>query len=145
VAPGANLTVSWALSFTPTKIVVDKYNFAGLASEYATLSDTATSTELPANEYGYVVKAYYNDTDYIESNKFTVKEKEAPSFLLGDVDGDGNITSTDARMTLQYYAGKIEEDKLNVAVADVDSDGNITSTDARLILQYYAGKITAWP
>ena len=65
--------------------------------------------------------------------------------LKGDVDGDGNITSTDARMTLQFYAGKIGEDKLNVALADVDSDGNITSTDARLILQYYAGKITDWP
>ena len=65
--------------------------------------------------------------------------------LKGDVDGDGNITSTDARLTLQFYADKIGEESLNTAVADVDSDGNITSTDARLILQYYAGKITAWP
>ena len=63
----------------------------------------------------------------------------------GDVDGDGTITSTDARLTLQYYAGKIDESDLNTAVADVDGDEEITSTDARLILQYYAGKITAWP
>ena len=72
-------------------------------------------------------------------------DPEIPDTLLGDVDGDGNITSTDARLTLQFYAGKIGEESLNTAVADVDSDGNITSTDARLILQYYAGKITAWP
>jgi hypothetical protein len=74
VAPGKTLTVKWATNFTPTKIVVDKYNFAGLASEHATLSGTATSTALPANEYGYVVKAYYNDTDFITSGKFTVTE-----------------------------------------------------------------------
>ncbi|MBO5797275.1 MAG: glycoside hydrolase family 3 C-terminal domain-containing protein [Clostridia bacterium] len=65
--------------------------------------------------------------------------------LLGDVDGDGAITSTDARLTLQFYAGKIEASDLNTAVADVDGDGAITSTDARLILQKYAGKIDKFP
>ena len=68
-----------------------------------------------------------------------------PIGILGDVDGDESITSTDARLTLQFYAGKIGEDDLDVSVADVDGDGSITSTDARLILQMYAGKITAWP
>ena len=71
--------------------------------------------------------------------------KEEPEGLRGDVDGDGAITSTDARLTLQYYAGKIGEEDLNLSVADVDGDGSITSTDARLILQYYAGKIEDWP
>ena len=67
------------------------------------------------------------------------------SCTLGDVDGDGQITSTDARLTLQFYAGKIGEDDLILAAADVDGDGTITSTDARLILQYYAGKIEDFP
>ena len=70
---------------------------------------------------------------------------EEPAGVLGDVDGDESITSTDARMTLQFYAGKIGEDKLNTALADVDGDGSITSTDARLILQKYAGKIKDFP
>ena len=65
--------------------------------------------------------------------------------LLGDVDGDGGITSTDARLTLQFYAGKIGDGDLNLALADVDGDGSITSTDARLILQKYAGKIEKFP
>ena len=65
--------------------------------------------------------------------------------LAGDVDGDGSITSTDARLVLQYYAGKITADDLDISAANVDGDNEITSTDARLILQYYAGKITAWP
>ena len=65
--------------------------------------------------------------------------------MLGDVDSDESITSTDARLTLQFYAGKIGEEDLDISVADVDGDGSITSTDARLILQKYAGKIEAFP
>lgn len=68
-----------------------------------------------------------------------------PAVVLGDVDGDTSITSTDARLVLQYYAKKIGADKLDLAAADVDGDGDITSTDARLILQYYAKKITEFP
>ncbi|MBO5797085.1 MAG: dockerin type I repeat-containing protein, partial [Clostridia bacterium] len=68
-----------------------------------------------------------------------------PVAELGDVDGDGKITSTDARLTLQYYAEKITENDLDLTVADVDGDGKITSTDARLILQYYAEKIDKFP
>ena len=63
----------------------------------------------------------------------------------GDVDDDGAVTSTDARLVLQYYANKIGRDSLDLLVADVDGDHIVTSTDARLILQWYAGKITAWP
>ena len=65
--------------------------------------------------------------------------------MLGDVDGDEEITSTDARLTLQYYADKIDEEDLDITVADVDGDEAITSTDARLILQLYAGKIEDFP
>ncbi|MBO5797125.1 MAG: dockerin type I repeat-containing protein, partial [Clostridia bacterium] len=77
----------------------------------------------------------------IVSKTFTAKR----GILPGDVDGDGSITSTDARLTLQFYAGKVTEKDLNVDAADVDGDGNITSTDARLILQKYAGKIEDFP
>ena len=64
---------------------------------------------------------------------------------LGDVDKDGQITSTDARLVLQFYAGKIKETSLDLSQADVDGDKQITSTDARLILQKYAGKIKEFP
>ena len=63
----------------------------------------------------------------------------------GNVDGDSRITTTDARLTLQYAAKKIGEDKLNVALADVDGDGKINTTDARLILQRAANKIQKFP
>ena len=66
--------------------------------------------------------------------------------LPGDVDGDGRVTSTDARLVLQLSVGKIRAENLVIpAVADVDGDGKVTSTDARLILQYSVGKIEAFP
>ena len=58
----------------------------------------------------------------------------------GDVDGDGAITSTDARLALQAAVGKVELTAGEAAAADVDRDGKVTSTDARLILQTSIGK-----
>ena len=64
----------------------------------------------------------------------------------GDVDGDGKVTSTDARLTLQLAVEKIDrEDLAYPAAADVDGDGKVTSTDARMILQYSVGKIDGFP
>lgn len=68
-----------------------------------------------------------------------------PYRAKGDVDGDGQITSTDARLTLQQSAGKVELDKTAKRAADVDGDGDVTSTDARLILQKAAGKLDKFP
>ncbi len=63
----------------------------------------------------------------------------------GDVDGDGDVDSTDARLTLQYVVKKIDAAALDVTAADADGDGDVDSTDARLILQYAVGKITDFP
>ena len=55
----------------------------------------------------------------------------------GDADGDWHITTTDARMVLQYCVGKTS---LRTDTNDVDGDGELTTTDARLILQAAVGK-----
>ena len=68
-----------------------------------------------------------------------------PDGLWGDVDRDGKITTTDARLTLQFSAKKIGEDALDTAAADVDGDKKISTTDARLILQRAAKKIDFFP
>lgn len=58
----------------------------------------------------------------------------------GDVDGDGALTSTDARLALQAAVGKVRLDPAAAKAADVDRDGAVTSTDARQILQKATGK-----
>lgn len=75
----------------------------------------------------------------------TVIEPKPSTGVLGDVDSDGDITSTDARLVLQYFSRKISDIFLDLSVADVDGDKQITSTDARLILQYSVKKIDTFP
>jgi len=65
--------------------------------------------------------------------------------MTGDVNGDGKVDSTDARLTLQYAVKKITASALSVGAADVNGDGKVDSTDARLILQYAVKKITTFP
>lgn len=60
------------------------------------------------------------------------KEKEIP----GDVNGDGKITSSDARSILRASVG-LEEVPLQRG--DMDGDGKITSSDARTALRKATG------
>lgn len=71
-----------------------------------------------------------------------------PDYLLGDVDNNGKVNTTDARLTLQAAVQKIKLEDLNEVAewaADVDGNGKINTTDARLILQYAVQKIDKFP
>jgi len=59
-------------------------------------------------------------------------------YLLGDVNGDHNVTSLDARFVLRASA-RLENlpDEL-FDIADVNHDGKVTASDARLILRVAA-------
>lgn len=72
-------------------------------------------------------------------------EPDIPAGLLGDVNTDGTVDTTDARLTLQYAARRIKGDSLDLTVADVNGDGAVDTTDARLILQYAAKRIKSFP
>lgn len=63
----------------------------------------------------------------------------------GDVNGDGEVNTTDARLVLQYSVNKITADALNLSVADVNGDGTVNTSDARLILQKAVNKIPSFP
>lgn len=65
--------------------------------------------------------------------------------LMGDVNADGAVNTTDARMVLQYAVGKLADSELNLQLADVSADAEVNTTDARLILQYAVGKIAEFP
>lgn len=59
--------------------------------------------------------------------------------LLGDVNGDGKINSTDAVWVLQHAVGLRTLTDAQKSLADVNKDGNINSTDAVWILQRSVG------
>ena len=64
---------------------------------------------------------------------------------FGDVNGDGRVDTTDAKLIMQYDLGILDETALNLSVADVNGDGKIDTTDAKLIMQLDLGIITEFP
>ena len=100
-------------------------NGSGNAKVY--LTNTNTSNQL----YKYFkVKSYSGHYNYD-----TVKYK------LGDVNGDSDITQTDANMVLSAYVNTLVGNStgltpLQTVRADVDGDGKITALDAQLITIY---------
>lgn len=86
---------------------------------------------------------------------------ETSSIILGDVNGDGRVTSMDARLALRS-ASKGEESETEtiksilldvpdvlegnaLLAADVDSNGKIQAKDARMILRFAARIISKLP
>ena len=68
--------------------------------------------------------------------------KAEPERNVGDVDGDGKLTSADARLALRASVGlepDITAGSDAYLAADADGDGKVSSADARLILRASVG------
>ena len=65
--------------------------------------------------------------------------------LLGDLDGDGMITETDAQWVLEAVIGVRTLSPTEAADADVDGDGVVSVEDAQLIRQFVSGAISEFP
>lgn len=61
-------------------------------------------------------------------------------WLLGDVNNDGKVNSTDAAQIRRYFSNKRSFTAEALLSADVNGDGKVNSTDAGQILRYTAGK-----
>ena len=58
--------------------------------------------------------------------------------MLGDVDGDGNVTIIDATMVQRHMAKLITLPEERFVCADTDKDGKINITDATRIQRFIA-------
>ncbi|MBR2414748.1 MAG: leucine-rich repeat protein, partial [Clostridia bacterium] len=67
------------------------------------------------------------------------------TFDCGDIDGNGEITSADARLALRASVGLETLSAEAGQAADVDGDEKVTSADARLILRYSVGLESTFP
>lgn len=75
----------------------------------------------------------FNVTFNFEPNKET---------LLGDVNGDGEITVVDSTILQKYIVGQTTLDDETLNVADVNKDGAVTVVDATLIQKFVVKGIT---
>ena len=61
---------------------------------------------------------------------------EPPTYILGDVNGDGEVAMADALLALRASMHLVELDETQCLAGDVDLDGSVSSQDALLILRY---------
>jgi len=106
------------------------------------------------NDGGRVPAGTY--TDEITGNTWTVTEstisghigstgiavvyhsEPAVDVLVGDADGDGEVSSLDATIIQRYMSYMDVPESFDEAAADVDGDGDITSLDVTYIQRYLA-------
>lgn len=62
----------------------------------------------------------------------------ASAVLLGDVNGDGRLTASDARQILRFSAGLSAFSQEQIALSDMNGDGKVNAGDARKVLRISA-------
>ena len=72
----------------------------------------------------------------IQVNEY--QEQNPSTVVLGDLDGDGEVTPKDDLLFKEYFSGKSAEEP-DCNVADVDRDGMLTRKDAMFLARYLAG------
>ncbi len=111
---------------------------SGIAYENITETDLPVFTAFTVNGNTLTLKTYtVSDGKTAEIGSFEIKNNY--KVLRGDVDLDGSITSSDARLALRNAVGLEELSEKSLLAADADYDKDITSSDARLILRAAVG------
>lgn len=69
---------------------------------------------------------------------------KAANIQIGDVNGDGHITITDATLIQKYLSGIKSSEKIYSQYADFDRSGKINIADATMIQKYLSGTIAVY-
>ncbi|MBQ9414849.1 MAG: chitobiase/beta-hexosaminidase C-terminal domain-containing protein [Clostridia bacterium] len=68
---------------------------------------------------------------------YTLRLSKPNAGEMGDVDGDGHVTSTDARVLVRWvvYPDGVPLEDWQLALCDLDGDGKVDTTDCRKLLK----------
>ena len=105
-------------------------------------SRTNTATWTPTDAGSYTLQVTVKDSESLSTSayvyKFTVTE---PEYILGDVTGDGKVSTGDALYVMKSVANlsayKLTSGTTAFMAADVDGNGKITIADALAIMKIY--------
>lgn len=157
----ASITFDYPEGFNANNCIVIglmSRNTASTSLFGSTVGSTKTSAEVVRANYGlqavfqknnFYVTVYKVDTS--ESSKTIAIRvvlmklptyEEGVDYTLGDVNGDGQISKTDADLVNNFYVGNIGLTAKQLKAGDVNKDGKVNSADAVQILKYEAGEIT---
>lgn len=119
-------------------------------------TDSFTVPDVNDNPDSFFKRTYnFSIDDKYTGNSWDAEKKDTQNniavhlnaFILGDVDGDGKVSASDATDVLQEYSALStgKESSFNAKkkkTADVNKDGNIDASDATSILSYYSALST---
>lgn len=123
--------------FHSIKSPVGGYTFDGWYADRSFSGDSITSLNGITGDIILYAK-WISDEDK-EARDSERRESYAAGFGYGDVDGDGDITSSDARLVLRAAVGLERFDSDQAKKADVMGTGAISSGNARIILRVSVG------
>ena len=115
---------------------LDGYDIYGITIHH--ISPNGATEEITAKNFVYDNTAKTLTFTVDSFSAFVLTYVKPESYILGDVDGDNNITTSDASAILRYIVGYVDTG-VNVLYGDVDGDNNITTSDASGILRYIVG------
>jgi len=103
------------------------------------VSSTASRGDTATNKFSSVEMVDSAGTplsvDYSATATFTVD----PYYILGDINGDGNVSTSDVVTALQISLGKIQPTALQVSAGDINGNGVIDIGDVVLIMRIIVG------
>ncbi|GEM_PF-513139 len=112
----------------------------------ASLSFDVKPSQMTAGRHTLYVSSTYGEFTKIASYKVASTWVES-EYILGDVNGDGDVSSLDAAFVLRYSAGLEELTETQIRAARVTYSGEYSpsSLDAANILRYAAGLDKRFP
>lgn len=102
------------------EVIVTGYSSRRLVEKYDSIAQSVTAYKItPAEcQHHYV------------GGKCTICGQADPNFLLGDLTGDGKVTSADAVLLVRSLSELEQLTDEQVLVADMNGDGKITAADS---------------
>ena len=136
-APGGVEYVMYEIPDSVSEVTIipkaDNADFIYMDTEYSfgTVTDET---------YGVLTFASTDEHGVETPSSFKIYEGKAP-VSSGDVDADGKVTASDARLALRFAVGleNYAPGSAQFLACDVDKDKQVTASDARLILRAAVG------
>lgn len=123
-----------SLSLLENGIVIDKTTSTDGTYKFDSVSSGTYTVEV--SKLNHVTRTYdvtVVDEDVVQNVKI---------HLLGDVNGDGNITIADATQIQKHLANILQLDEAHLEAADTNGDGRVSVADATQIQKYLANIIS---